>query len=148
LLRSDDDYLVYTDGSCYAADRIGSYAWVVIDGEGNEELQGSAVADTTISRMELMGAIRALEWILDSFGPSYILLYSDSEYVVKGITDRSRKRNKNVDLWLWLDEMVDAHEHVEFEHCRGHVGNYYNEMVDKLAGELRLGARVQADEEL
>lgn len=141
MLNPRDSYLVFTDGSCWTGDRIGAYAWVAIDGDGNEELQGKSELDTTISRMELMGPINALEWILKHCGSSVILVQSDSEYVVLGATNRRRKRKKNVDLWLWLDGLIDKHELVAFEHVKGHAGDHYNEMVDTLAGELRRGAQ-------
>lgn len=144
MLNPDDSYLVYTDGSCYTGDRIGSWAWVAIDGDDNEVMGGGVNRDTTISRMELLGPIDALETIYDDCGPSTILVYSDSEYVVLGITNRRRQRKKNNDLWDWLDEVVDAHEHVEFEHVRGHSGDYYNELVDREAHRLRKEAQCNA----
>lgn len=130
-------FVVYTDGSCFTGDRIGAYAWVAIDEDDNESTGGSWVADTTISRMELSGPIEALDYIYRVMGPCVVLVYSDSEYVVKGITDRRRARRKNNDLWDMLDETVDAHELVEFEHVRGHAGNHYNELCDQMAGDLR-----------
>lgn len=130
-------YLVYTDGSCYTGDRIGGYAWVVIDELGVEVSGGSWWKDTTISQMELMGAIEALDQLLMFRGPSIVQVYSDSQYVVLGITDRTRQRKKNLGLWDYLDTVVDAHEFVEFEHVKGHDGDHYNEMVDEMAGKLR-----------
>lgn len=145
MLNSDGCYLVYTDGSCWHGDRIGSYAWVAIDGDGNEITDGGVERDTTITRCELLGPIAALETIYADCGPSVILVHSDSEIVVKGITDRNRARNVAHDLWMWLDDIVDSHEHVEFEHVKGHSGNHYNELVDKLATKLRKeGQRVCA----
>lgn len=132
-----DGLLVYTDGSCAATDRVGSYAYVIIDSDYEEFLDGDSELDTTISRMELMGAISSLARILEECGPSSVLLLSDSEYVVKGITNRTRKRNKNVDLWDMLDFVTDEHEQVWFEHVKGHDGDHYNEMVDEHAGKLR-----------
>ena len=137
-----DSYLIYTDGSCHCKDRIGAYAYLIVCedeyvigpiGEGEE--------DTTISRMELMGPIAALSICHQISGPSVCLVYSDSEYVVKGITDRSRARNKNNDLWDKLDKIVDTHELVAFEHVNGHEtderGHPFNHAVDRKAGEVR-----------
>jgi ribonuclease HI len=130
-------FIVYTDGSCYTKDRIGSFAWVVVDEDDIEVNGGEWVLDTTISRMELMAPIEALSQLLMYRGPSVALVYSDSEYVVKGITDRNRQRKANIDLWEALDDIVDAHKLVEFEHVPGHSGNYYNELCDKKANTLR-----------
>lgn len=130
-------FLVYTDGSCWTGDRIGAYAWVVIDENDVEVTGGDWWEDTTISQMELMAAIEALDQLLMFRGPSVALVMSDSEYVVKGITDRTRARNKNSDLWDCLDEVVDSHVLVAFEHVKGHDGDHYNELVDGMAGKLR-----------
>jgi ribonuclease HI len=130
-------FIVYTDGSCFTGDRVGSYAYVVIDEDDLEYTGGLWEYDTTISRMELMGPIAALETIRLMRGPSIVLVYSDSQYVVLGITHRKRQRNKNVDLWDRLDAAVDAHELVEFAHVKGHNGDHYNEMCDEMATKLR-----------
>jgi ribonuclease HI len=143
-LSDSPGYIVYTDGSCWTGDRIGAYAWVIVDEDGNEVPGGATEHDTTISRMELMGAIDALESVRFVAGPCVVLVYSDSEYVVKGITDRTRQRKLNVDLWDKLDKAVDAHELVAFEHVYGHKGDHYNEMADKYAGQLRREAQSRA----
>ena len=140
--ESSDKLLhAYTDGSCHHVDRIGGWAWVAIDSFGEETHGGGSDVDTTISRMEMLAAIDVLEELYARCGPCEIVLYSDSEYVVKGITNRSRKRNKNVDLWDWLDNVSDAHFEVTYQHVRGHQGNHYNETADDLAGEFRLGRK-------
>lgn len=131
-----DGFVVYTDGSCYTKDRLGSFAWVILF-DDIEIVGGTWNEDTTISRMEIMGPIDALNWIKQLYGPSIVLVFSDSEYVVKGIQDRTRKRIKNNDLWDALDALVDNHQHVEFEHVRGHNGDYYNELCDEAASQLR-----------
>lgn len=141
----DKPFHVYTDGSCYTGDRIGGWAWVAIDPYGSEDHGGGSDIDTTISRMELCGPIDALEYLYELYGPIEVVLYSDSEYVVKGITDRTRNRNKNADLWVWLDEITDSHVAVTYQHVRGHQGNHYNEVADKLAGEFRLGRKEEED---
>jgi ribonuclease HI len=140
-LNADLGLVVYTDGSCSHLDKLGAWAWVAVDLIGNAHQAGRAIHDTTISRMELQAACEALDALYDEFGPLVILLYSDSEYLVKGINEPSRKRNKNVDMWLWLEEARAKHTLVEFEHTRGHAGNEGNEAADKLAGEMRLGAK-------
>jgi ribonuclease HI len=95
--------------------------------------------DTTISRMELTGPIHFLEWLFEEehFGPSLVLINSDSEYVVKGANDRGRTRNMHHDLWNRLDAAVDAHVEVQFDHVKGHANNFYNHRADELAGKAR-----------
>lgn len=142
----DQLFHVYTDGSCWTGDRIGGWAWVAIDQFGEELQGGSSEVDTTISRMELSGIIDALEFIYERCGPSDIVVYSDSEYAVLGIKDRTRQRKKNNDLWDWLDDITDAHGSVEYNHVRGHQGNHYNEIADDLAGEFRKGRQAEEND--
>lgn len=136
-------YLVFTDGSCDYRDRIGAYAYVIVDDEDGAVIGpiGEAEEDTTISRMELMGPIAALNVCYNMDGPGTVLLYSDSEYVVKGAMDWTRARNKHQDLWARLEELIDMHDEVVFEHVRGHAkddtGHPLNEAVDEKAGTTR-----------
>jgi ribonuclease HI len=134
------EFQVYTDGSCYTGDRIGAWAYVIpnlgLDGT-RLWLSGQAARDTTISRMELLGPLEALLFIYDEFGPSYIKVHSDSQYVVLGITNRKRARRKNNDLWDDLDLITDSHVSVKWVHVKGHAGDKYNELCDDHAGKLR-----------
>jgi ribonuclease HI len=100
-------------------------------------------ADTTNNRMELMAAIRGLEALTK---PCQVLLQSDSQYVVKGITswlkDWKRRNWKkadgkpvlNADLWQALDAQLARH-HVEARWVKGHAGHAENERVDRLASQ-------------
>lgn len=145
MLDPAQGLVVYTDGSCAATDRIGGWGWYAEDTSGGTDLDGGPEWDTTISRMELTAAAKALETLHTECGPCIVLVISDSEYVVKGINDPSRKRNNNVDLWLWLEEVKACHELVAFEHTRGHAGTHGNEMADQIAGEMRLSAKALAE---
>lgn len=127
----------YTDGSCWTGDRIGGWGWVVIDHDGHIYDHGGSQSDTTISCMELYAMIDCLEFILDACGPSDIVVYSDSQYAILGITDRTRARKVNKDLWKALDYVTDAHSSVKYEHVRGHKGNLGNELADEIAGRAR-----------
>lgn len=128
---------VFTDGSAYVRDRSGGWAWVALDAfEGIHTASGS-VTDTTISRMELQAPAEALNAIHNALGPQEVLVYSDSEYVVLGCQNTARKRKKNVDCWDTLDEAINLHTEVVFEHVKGHSDSVYNEMADELAGKAR-----------
>lgn len=126
--------------------RTGGYAWLIVDDMG-QELGGGHEFDTTISRMELTAAISALQEIViweqrshEDKPEGVVLLYSDSEYLVKGFMNKSRNRTKNVDLWLELEDLATWFEIVHMEHVKGHAGHGDNEAVDKLAGEFRQAA--------
>ena len=90
--------------------------------------------------MELTAAIEALNSLK---GPCRVELFTDSEYLKKGITEwmpawkaRNWRRKKgklaNVELWQALDRAIQPHE-IDWKWLRGHAGNRYNERVDRLA---------------
>src|SRR5215218_5390519 len=139
-LYAEGGLIVYTDGSCSYLDKVGGWAYVATDIFERTYPVGGAERDTTISRMELTAPLMALLDIYEEHGPSTLLVISDSEYVVLGVQDTTRKRNKNVDLWVALDEAIRMHEAVEFQHTRGHAGDAGNEEADKVAGEHRRAA--------
>jgi ribonuclease HI len=128
---------LFTDGSAWTKDRSGGWAWVAFDIHDTEIVGSGSASDTTISRMELTAAVLGLNAVYDDCGSAPVLVYSDSEYVVLGAMNPKRKRRKNVDIWMALDEARSLHSYTEFNHVRGHDTSYYNHMVDEMAGEAR-----------
>jgi ribonuclease HI len=130
---------IYTDGSCWG--NPGPGGWAAIINENGRERSLSGVSDnTTNNRMELTAALQALKSLKHS---SNIHLYTDSEYLKRGITEwmddwkaRSWKRKggqlANLDLWQALDAEIDRHD-VAWHWVKGHYGNFWNEKVDRLA---------------
>lgn len=111
---------------------------------GSKEKEGSGPEpDTTNNRMELLAAIRGLEALTK---PCDVLIFSDSQYVVKGVQtwlagwkrNGWRKADKqpvlNVDLWQALDAQLGRHR-VEARWVKGHAGHAENERVDSLANQ-------------
>ncbi|MCL4743820.1 MAG: ribonuclease HI [Burkholderiaceae bacterium] len=132
---------VYTDGGCdLRKDGIGAWAYLAEFPDGHVVEQCEPMLGTTNNRMELMAVIKALESL--EFGPP-VKVFSDSEYVIKGVTQWSRNwvRNGwrtregkpviNKDLWEPLLQLYQLHA-VTFEHVKGHSGHPQNERVDKL----------------
>ena len=131
---------IYTDGACRGNPGPGGWGATLEMGEHFRELSG-AVAMTTNNRMELMAVISALEALKR---PVPIKLYTDSEYVRRGITEwlkswkargwktADRKPVKNQDLWERLDAIASRHE-IEWHWVKGHSGVPGNERVDRLA---------------
>lgn len=136
-LNPSDGIAVFTDGSSYYKDRSGGWAWLAMDSHGSTVVRSGSATDTTNNQMELYAPTHALQWLYDNLGSVEVLVHSDSEYVVLGYNDRTRKRKVNTDFWRELDNSAARHDHVEFIHVKGHAGHEYNELVDKLAGKAR-----------
>jgi len=130
---------VYTDGACDPNPGPGGWAVLLRSGRNEKVLTGSEPA-TTNNRMELTAALKALEALKE---PCQVDLYTDSEYLKRGITEwmpgwrRRGWRRKgaslaNVDLWQALDAACQIHQ-VEWHWVRGHAGNPANQRVDQLA---------------
>lgn len=142
-LNPSQGIAVFTDGSAYHVDRSGGWGWVAVDIDDRRRFSSGSASDTTISRMELTAPTEALNELADEFGACDLLVYSDSEYVVLGCNDTTRKRKKNADCWEALDEAINRHNVVVFEHVKGHSDSVYNEMADELAGGARRGLVVR-----
>jgi ribonuclease HI len=137
---SDEVVEIFTDGACRGNPGPGGWGVVFRFAGKEKELWGGETA-TTNNRMELTAVIRALEALPR---PSRVSLYTDSQYVQKGISEwiHSWKRRgwktadknpvKNEDLWRRLEELAARHE-VEWHWVRGHSGHPENERADKLA---------------
>ena len=132
---------IYTDGACTGNPGPGGYGVVLLFGEHRKELSGG-FSKTTNNRMEMMAALAGLQALNQ---PCNVTLYSDSKYVVDGMSKgwaerwqaNGWKRNKkehalNPDLWQELLDLSQQHN-VEFRWVKGHDGNPENERCDQLA---------------
>ena len=131
---------IYTDGGALGNPGRGGYAAILVHGGHKKEISGG-YQHTTNNRMEMTACIKALEMLKY---PCKITLYSDSKYLVDGVTKgwakrwRSNgwKRNKkdmaeNIDLWQKLLELIEPHD-IEFQWVKGHSGHPENERCDEL----------------
>lgn len=133
---------IYTDGACKGNPGVGGWGAVLESGAHKKELFGGE-QETTNNRMELMAVIKALSALKR---PCEIKLHTDSQYVLKGITEwisgwkargwrtASKEPVKNVDLWQALDAACQTHR-IEWIWVRGHTGNPGNELADQLANQ-------------
>ncbi len=131
---------IYTDGACKGNPGPGGWG-ALLRYKGHEKELLGGERGTTNNRMELMAVIRALESLKR---PSEVLITTDSQYVMKGITEwiKNWKRNgwrtaakkpvKNADLWQELDRFVEQHQ-VKWAWVKGHSGHAENERADELA---------------
>ena len=132
---------IYTDGACSGNPGPGGYGVILRYGAAEKELSGGE-AVTTNNRMELMAAITGLRALRE---PCQVTLYSDSQYVINGITKgwaakwrangwmRNRtEKAVNPELWDELLTLCARHE-VTMVWVRGHAGHPENERCDHLA---------------
>lgn len=135
-----DTVEIFTDGACSGNPGPGGWGAILRFGDEERQLSGGE-PDTTNNRMELLAAIRALETLKR---PCRIVLTTDSQYVMKGVTEwmpvwkqngwrtSSKKSVRNQDLWVELDRLLAEHD-VHWEWVRGHAGHPENEQADYLA---------------
>jgi ribonuclease HI len=131
---------IFTDGACKGNPGPGGWGTILRYGSLEKEMYGGE-PETTNNRMELMAAIQGLESLTR---PSAVHLYTDSVYLINGITKwvagwkrngwktKDKKPVKNVDLWTRLEEAAGKHE-VTWQWVKGHAGHPENERADELA---------------
>jgi ribonuclease HI len=139
-LNPSAGFALYTDGSSSPKDKSGGWAWLALDNQGGEVHACGAASNTTNNRMEMTAWIEGLLTLRLAHGPCLVVVFSDSEYVGLGFKDENRQRKANADLWEELDRAAKWHEHVEFQHVKGHAGDPFNEEVDLLAVKARKAA--------
>lgn len=131
---------IYTDGACQGNPGPGGWG-VVLRYKGHEKELSGFVPDTTNNQMELMAAIKGIEAVNR---PVPLCIYTDSEYVKKGMTEwlpqwkanhwktAQKKPVKNKELWMQLDALA-APLDITWHWVRGHAGHPENERADALA---------------
>jgi ribonuclease HI len=145
---------IHTDGACKGNPGPGGWGALLQSDGVEKELFGGEL-QTTNNRMELMAVIEALDALQR---PCNVVLYLDSEYVRKGITEwiagwkargwrtAARQEVKNADLWQRLDALVSGRGHqIDWRWVKGHSGDPGNERADMLANrgvdQARRGTR-------
>lgn len=131
---------IYTDGACRGNPGPGGWGVLLKSGRHEKTMHGGE-HDTTNNRMELTAAIEGLRALKR---PSEVVLYTDSKYVMDGITSwlanwkkrgwktAAKKPVKNQDLWQALDAEVARHN-IRWVWVKGHSGHDGNEEADRLA---------------
>ena len=131
---------IFTDGACSGNPGPGGWG-TILRYKGREKELFGGEPETTNNRMDLMAAIRGLEELKR---PCAVVLYTDSTYVQKGITEwlpgwkargwktADKKPVKNDDLWKRLETATQSHT-VKWQWVKGHAGHPENERADQLA---------------
>ena len=140
---------IYTDGACTGNPGPGGWGVVVYFSDGEIYELGGGEAQTTNNRMEMQAAISALKLLATVKQSEPITLYTDSEYLIKGITQWVKGWKKknwkttagkpvlNQDIWETLDQLNNPL--VKWQHVRGHAGNVGNERCDVIARGFAIG---------
>lgn len=132
--------VIYTDGACKGNPGPGGWGVLILLENEQIELSGGS-KETTNNQMELTAVIKALNFFEKKIK---VDLYTDSKYVMDGITDyikkwkingwqtANKKPVKNMNLWKILDELNNLHD-INWNWVKGHSGNPENEKADALA---------------
>ena len=131
---------IFTDGACRGNPGPGGYGSIIRTQGKEKEISGSA-KNTTNNIMELTAAVVALKQLK---GPCEVVLTSDSQYLVKGMTEwvkewikkgwvtAGKQPVKNKAIWVELDRLSKSHK-ITWKWVRGHQGHVENERCDRLA---------------
>ena len=133
---------IYTDGACVGNPGPGGWGALIKFDSMEKEIFGGK-NDTTNNQMELLAAIEGLATLKE---PCSVELFTDSKYVMDGITQwiKNWKKNnwktaakkdvKNKELWQKLDHLISKHQ-VQWHWVKGHSGDAGNETADLLANK-------------
>jgi ribonuclease HI len=139
---------VYIDGAVRGNQfdkNLGAWGAILKYGDDTKEL-GGIIEDTTNNICEITAAISALSNIKNK--DLETLVVSDSQYVVSGVNEWSKKwvengfktANKksveNIGLWRWLLDLVSKFSNITFEKCEGHSDHEWNNKADALCNRL------------
>jgi ribonuclease HI len=141
-MDTETQVIVYTDGCCLGngTNNTTGGIGVYFPSNNKRNISEPIHPPTTNNKCELLAVIKALEIITEK----NILIYTDSQYVQKGITSwiHHWKRNGykkpngdcvlNTDLWKRLDYLYNQ-KNVTIQYVKGHAGIHGNEMADQLA---------------
>ena len=134
--------IIYTDGACKGNPGKGGWGVVIIDNNISKELSGSS-NNTTNNIMEMTAAIEALSYFKTC---KDILIFTDSKYLLLGVTEwiqnwkknnwlnKKKEQIKNKTLWLELDRLNGFHS-IEWKWVKAHNGDPGNERADYLASQ-------------
>lgn len=139
---------IYTDGSCHTQQLIGAWGAIILIHDKKVVLS-NIETDTTHNRMELLGVIKAIEYLNENnLTENVIDVYSDSQYVVNLLTRKTRLKQKNFitkkgtpiqnsDLVQKLIQQIETHD-INFTKVKAHQkdGDAMNREVDILVRNL------------
>lgn len=146
-----DKIIIFCDGASKGNPGAGGFGVVIIFPEGKAVELGGFEKHTTNNRMELAGAISALGEVLKR--EEEILVYTDSKYLINGMTGwiygwqkngwrtKDKKEVSNKELWEKLAELA-GDKKIKWHYVGGHTGIAGNERCDEIASGLAIGEKV------
>ena len=154
VLRPGMELEIWTDGACVVNPGPGGYG-VVFEHQGQKWEKAGGFRLTTNNRMEIMGALVALETLPEK---CKAIIYTDSQYLVnsimkgwakrwrsKGWNKKGNKKVPNADLWERMLQLCAQYE-VEFRWIKGHSSSVENERCDQLAESAARKPNLPVDE--
>lgn len=143
---------IYTDGGCIPNPGKGAWTAILIYADKEKIISGYE-EQTTNNRMELKAAVEGLKALKKK---CKVIIYTDSEYLKKGMTEwlqnwlkngwkSTKGKVKNIDLWEELTSLVKKHE-VKWMWIKGHNKHPQNERCDKIVKKI-IKEKMREDEE-
>jgi ribonuclease HI len=123
-----DRITIYTDGSCMPNPGKGGWGAVILVDDVELHLSGGEPKSTN-NIMELRAVIEAIKCVENKY--TKLDIYTDSTYVIK-CAKGEWARKKNVEIWQEFDSVAKGKD-IKWNWVKGHSGDHYNEVVDKLA---------------
>jgi ribonuclease HI len=142
--------IIFTDGASRGNPGPGGWGTVIVDEENGTAVElGGAEEITTNNKMELAAAVQGISHTPHN---SFSILYTDSSYVINGITKwiqgwkqngwktKTKQDVLNKVLWMELDSSLEDRM-VQWKYVGGHVGIAGNERCDEIATSMADGKK-------
>ena len=138
-----DKIIIYTDGAARGNPGKAGWGSLFMIGKDIYEIGGRS-DHATNNQMELRAPIEALKFIQKNKINGSIEIFSDSKYVILGITEwifnwqknnwrnAAKKPVLNKELWEEL-YMLTKDKDIKWTYVEGHSGHKYNDRVDMIA---------------
>lgn len=149
--------IIYTDGAARGNPGPAGWAAILIDGKNVFELGGSS-KHATNNQMELTGPIEVLKHLKKIKKDAALEIFSDSKYVILGITEwifnwqknnwrnAAKKPVLNKELWEELYELSQNFK-IKWTYVEGHMGDKWNERADEIATNFADGIKIKLRKE-
>lgn len=139
--------ICYTDGACASNPGPGGFGVVILDNEKNFLYNYKKGSEKTTNNRE---ELKAILYCLIKFGKEKnTIVYSDSAYSVNTFNDwmfrwannnwikSDKKTPENLDIIKAYYDLWQQGYRINLQKVKGHAGDKYNEMADKLAVEAK-----------